>query len=188
MIYIPMNKQFHAFNTMECRRFVTLQKELSKVINSKISIKVKAKHLLEPAQQQHYVQQFTNQLFETTSSSFSPTTLREPSPQRDPSKGKGVSTEEPKNELVAYMEEGASDPKPLNLKPFITQEGTLSQEDFMVQLKEIKRLADLKAEKEKSEQAIKHMFNQATVKAQTRKCEEHEAKKAKMLEVQQMHL
>ncbi|GJZ04494.1 retrovirus-related pol polyprotein from transposon TNT 1-94 [Tanacetum coccineum] len=42
-IYKAMNKQFHAFNKLESRRFVLLQTELSKVIQSKIGSNVKAR-------------------------------------------------------------------------------------------------------------------------------------------------
>ncbi|GJU76391.1 hypothetical protein Tco_1273461 [Tanacetum coccineum] len=75
------------------------------------------------------IDQFTEHLNNTTSSIFSPTPLREPTPPRDPtpirdeSKGKGIATKEPLNEIMSYMEES---------------------------VKEMKRLADLKAEKEKS--------------------------------------
>ncbi|GJV01623.1 hypothetical protein Tco_1335192 [Tanacetum coccineum] len=68
------------------------------------------------------------------------------------------------------------------LKPFITLEGTLNQEEFNNQIKELKRISDLKAQKDKSEQEPRKMFNQATVKAQSKKWTEHEAKKAKILE------
>ncbi|GJS54366.1 hypothetical protein Tco_0627728 [Tanacetum coccineum] len=91
MMYKPMNKQLHAFNKLESRRFVQLQTKLSKVIQSKIGIKVKAR------------------------------------------------------ELIPYIEEGGSDLKMPNVKSFVTPEGVLSQEDFIAKLKEMKRLADLKA-------------------------------------------
>ncbi|GJR89708.1 hypothetical protein Tco_0213719 [Tanacetum coccineum] len=68
------------------------------------------------------------------------------------------------------------------IKSFITPEGTLSQEEFNNQIKELKRISDLKAEKEKSEQQLRKMFNQPTLKAQAEKWTEHEAKKAKMIE------
>ncbi|GJR37454.1 hypothetical protein Tco_1213138 [Tanacetum coccineum] len=64
-------------------------------------------------------------------------------------KGKGVATEEPMKELIPYIEEGGSDPKILNVKSFVTQEGVLSQEYFMAQLKEMKRLVDLKEKRAK---------------------------------------
>ncbi|GKD33384.1 hypothetical protein Tco_1248893 [Tanacetum coccineum] len=45
------------------------------------------------------------------------------------------------------------------------KEGPLSQEKINEQLRELKRLADLKAEQDKSEQELRKMFNQATLKA-----------------------
>ncbi|GJU58297.1 retrovirus-related pol polyprotein from transposon TNT 1-94 [Tanacetum coccineum] len=86
------------------------------------------------------VKQFIDYLFNTTSSSFSPSPPREPTPLRDPSKGKGVTIEEPMKDLIPYMEEGGSEPKIQSRKSFITLEGVLSEEDNMAQLKE---MADL---------------------------------------------
>ncbi|GJT15514.1 hypothetical protein Tco_0874220 [Tanacetum coccineum] len=140
-------------------------------------------HLLKPEEQQKSLQEFTDQLFGTTSSKFSPTPPREPTPHRDPAKGKEVSiVKEQVNELVTYQEEGGSILKMPKLKSFITLEGTLSQEEFNNKIKELKRISDLKAQKDKSEQELRKMFNQATLKAQAKKWTEHEAKKAKILE------
>ncbi|GJX69738.1 hypothetical protein Tco_0305465 [Tanacetum coccineum] len=112
------------------------------------------KHLLKPKERQKYVHEFTNQLFGTTSSKLSPTPPGEPTPPRDPTKGKEVViVKEQVNELVTYQKK-----------------------------EELKRISDLKAEKEKSEQELRKMFNQATLKAQAQKWTEHEAKKAKMME------
>ncbi|GJT28515.1 hypothetical protein Tco_0908790 [Tanacetum coccineum] len=99
---------------------------------------------------QPLVKQFTDQPFGTTSSKFSPTPPKEPTPLRDSSKGKAVAIiEEPGNEL---------------------------------QIKELKRISDLKAKKEKSEQELRKLLNLATLKAQAQKWTEHEAKKVKMME------
>ncbi|GKD26577.1 hypothetical protein Tco_1232791 [Tanacetum coccineum] len=57
----------------------------------------------------------------------------------------------------------------------------VAQEDVMAQLKEMKILADLKAEKEKSEKSWKKILNPATIRAQTQKMVEHEAKRKKIL-------
>ncbi|GKC05894.1 hypothetical protein Tco_0997504 [Tanacetum coccineum] len=90
----------------------------------------------------------------TTSSILSPTPprelalLRDPTPPRDESKGKGQ----------------------------------LTQEDVMAQLKEMKRLADLKVEKEKSEKSLQKIMNHATIRAQAQKMAESEAKRKKMLD------
>ncbi|GJW57796.1 reverse transcriptase domain-containing protein [Tanacetum coccineum] len=106
------------------------------------------------------MQEFTDQLFKTTSSRFSPTPPREPTPLRDSSKGKAVAIiEEPGNEL-----------------------GPLSQEQFDRQIKKLKRISDLKAEKEKSKQELMKLLNPAKLKSQAQNWTEHEAKKAKMME------
>ncbi|GJS83128.1 hypothetical protein Tco_0749669, partial [Tanacetum coccineum] len=98
-------------------------------------------HLLKPEEQQKSLHDFTNQLFGTTSSKFLPTPPREPTPPRDPAKGKEVAiVKEQVNELVTYQEEGGSIPKMPKLKSFITLEGTLSQEEFNNQIKELKRI------------------------------------------------
>ncbi|GKB23181.1 putative RNA-directed DNA polymerase, partial [Tanacetum coccineum] len=52
----------------------------------------------------------------------------------------------------------------------------------MAQFKEMKRLAKLKAENEKSEASLKKMFNPTTVRAQAQKMAEYKQKKAKMLD------
>ncbi|GKD02466.1 hypothetical protein Tco_1177440 [Tanacetum coccineum] len=97
-----------------------------------------------PNKPQPSVKQFTDQLFGTTSLNFSPTPPRYTTPPRDESKGKGIATEEPPKDIMPFIEEGGSVPKMPNLKSFVLPEGTLSQEKFMDQLKEMKRLADLK--------------------------------------------
>ncbi|GJZ24009.1 retrovirus-related pol polyprotein from transposon TNT 1-94 [Tanacetum coccineum] len=68
---------------------------------------------------------------------------------------------------------------PPQLIPEISPKG---KEVAIVKRQEQKRISDLKAKKEKSEQELKKMFNQATLKAQAQKWIEHKAKKAKMIE------
>nr|GEW75275.1 retrovirus-related Pol polyprotein from transposon TNT 1-94 [Tanacetum cinerariifolium] len=118
------------------------------------------KHLLKPEKQQKSIQEFTDQLFGTTSSKFSPTPPKEPTPPKDSAKGKEVAIiEEQVNKLVLYQEDGGSNPKMPKRESFITLEGPLSQETFNAQLKEIKRLVDLKDKKEKSKQELRKMFD-----------------------------
>ncbi|GJW79166.1 hypothetical protein Tco_0140848 [Tanacetum coccineum] len=88
-------------------------------------------HLQNPAHQKIYVEQFIEQLFNTTSSNFAPSPPKEPTPPRNPSKGKEISSEEPMKELIPCIEEGELDLKMLNIKPFITTEGEISQEEYM---------------------------------------------------------
>nr|GEW73109.1 hypothetical protein [Tanacetum cinerariifolium] len=128
------------------------------------------KHLLKPEEQEKSLHDFTNQLFETTSLKFLPTPHREPTPLRDPAKGKEITiVKEQVNELVTYQEKGCYIPKMPKLKSFITLEGTLSQKELNNQIKELKRISDLKAQKDKSEQELRKMFNQATLKAHAKK-------------------
>ncbi|GJY56424.1 hypothetical protein Tco_0455539 [Tanacetum coccineum] len=114
-----------------------------------------------PSKSHPLVKQFTDQLFGTTSSKFSHTPPREPTPPRDESKRKGIAIEEPAKDIMPFIE-GESVPKIQNLKSFILPEGTLKQE-------------------KKSEEELKKLLNPATFKAQAQEWEEHEEKKAKML-------
>nr|GEW01286.1 integrase, catalytic region, zinc finger, CCHC-type, peptidase aspartic, catalytic [Tanacetum cinerariifolium] len=57
-----------------------------------------------PSKLQTSVKQLIDQLFGTTSSKFSPSSLEEPNPPRDESKGKCIATEEPpRDELVSFQ-------------------------------------------------------------------------------------
>ncbi|GJY61244.1 hypothetical protein Tco_0461901 [Tanacetum coccineum] len=126
----PMNKEFNAFNTLESRRT-----EIAKMS----------------------FDQFSEYLTQTTSSIFSSTPPREPTPPRDESKGKGIATEEPLKDIMPYIEEGGYVPKMPKFKSFITLDEQLTQEDIIAQVKEMKRLADLKSEKEKLEESLKRI-------------------------------
>ncbi|GJW58239.1 retrovirus-related pol polyprotein from transposon TNT 1-94 [Tanacetum coccineum] len=128
------------------------------------------------------VEQFTKKLFTITSFSFAPSPPKEPTPPRDPSKGKGIAIEEPMKELIPYIEGGGSDLKKLNIKPFVTTEGKLSQEEYMAQIKEMKILANLKAAKEKSEKSLRKIMNPTTIKAQILNLAAYEEKRQKMLD------
>nr|GEW40946.1 hypothetical protein [Tanacetum cinerariifolium] len=93
--------------------------------------------VLEPIKQQTY-QDFTNKLFDTTSSSFSPTPPREPTPHKDPSKGKRVANEEEQvNILILFQQEEGSNLELPKLKSFSTPELTLSPEEFKARLIEM---------------------------------------------------
>ncbi|GKB07765.1 hypothetical protein Tco_0836049 [Tanacetum coccineum] len=133
-----------------------------------LSKRFKSMHPI-PNKPQPLVKQFTDQLFGTTSSKFSPTPPKEPTPPRDESKGKGIANEEPPKDIMPFIEEGGSVPKMPNLKSFVFLEGTLSQEKFMAQLKEMKRLVDLKEQEKKSEEELKKLLNPATLNAQALK-------------------
>ncbi|GJX91963.1 hypothetical protein Tco_0345289 [Tanacetum coccineum] len=134
------------------------------------------------------IEQFTEHLNKTTSSIFSPTPPREPTPPRDPtplrdeSKGKGIATEEPLKEIMPYIEENGLVLKIPSLKSFVIPEGQLTNEDVMAQVKEMKRVDDLKAEKKKSEKFLQKILNPATIRAQAQKMAEYEDKKKNMFD------
>nr|GEZ39566.1 hypothetical protein [Tanacetum cinerariifolium] len=71
---------------------------------------------------------------------------------------------EPMKELIPYLEEGGSNPTMLNPKSFVLQEGHLTIEDILAQAKEMKRLPNLKVEKEKSEESLKKCSTQLLLK------------------------
>nr|GEV22158.1 hypothetical protein [Tanacetum cinerariifolium] len=99
-------------------------------------------------------EQFTAYLFGSSSFEFSPT----PS-LRMADKGNGVaqtSDDDQLNQIMPLMEEGGSTPKLPNLHQFnIVGEGSLTLEESMLQMQDIKRIVDLKGEKEKSEKKLK---------------------------------
>nr|GFA33539.1 hypothetical protein [Tanacetum cinerariifolium] len=65
---------------------------------------------------------------------------------------------------MPYMEESGLVPKILTLKSFVIPEGQLTNEDVMDHVKEMKRLADLKAEKKKSQKSLQKILNPVTIK------------------------
>ncbi|GJZ72434.1 hypothetical protein Tco_0636285 [Tanacetum coccineum] len=68
-----------------------------------LSKRFKIMHLI-PSKPQSSVKQFTDQLFGTTSSKYSPTPLREPTPPRDLSKGKAAAIIEEPTTLKAQAQ------------------------------------------------------------------------------------
>ncbi|GJU01307.1 retrovirus-related pol polyprotein from transposon TNT 1-94 [Tanacetum coccineum] len=98
-------------------------------------------------------EQFTINLFSSGSSEFSPTP---PPSMVDKGKGIAQTSDDDQQKLLSYMEGGGLTPTLLNLHQFrIAGEGPLTLEEAKLQMQEIKRLADLKAEKEKSEKSSK---------------------------------
>ncbi|GJY77097.1 hypothetical protein Tco_0482213 [Tanacetum coccineum] len=140
------------------------------------------KPIQKPDATKKTIEQFTEHLNKTTSSIFSSTSLRDPTPPKDESKGKGITSEEPLKEIMPFMEEGGLIPKITSLKSFVIPEGKLTNEDVMAQVKEMKRLANLKAEKEKSEKSLQKIMNPATIRAQAQKMAAYKAKIKKMLD------
>ncbi|GJV38099.1 hypothetical protein Tco_1410576 [Tanacetum coccineum] len=84
-------------------------------------------------------------------------------------------------QLMPLLEQGGSAPKILNFHQFSAAgEGHLTIKEARAQMEEIKRLADLKAKKEKSEKRLKVLTTEE-LKAETAELAAYEAKRAKML-------
>ncbi|GKB28636.1 hypothetical protein Tco_0868037 [Tanacetum coccineum] len=93
-------------------------------------------------------------------------------------KGKSIATEEdPTKALIPFLEESGSTPKISDLKSFSSDRGLMTLENAKAQLEEFRRIELLKVEKEKSERELANLLNPATVKAQTLKLAEYEAKR-----------
>ncbi|GJR59843.1 retrovirus-related pol polyprotein from transposon TNT 1-94 [Tanacetum coccineum] len=125
-------------------------------------------------------EQFSASLFSLSSSEFSPT----PHPKAaDKGKGKAQKTSEDDQmkQLMPLLEQGGSTLKISNLHQFsAAEEGPLTIEKARAQMEEIKRLADLKAKKEKSEKRLK-VLTVEELKAHAAELDAYEAEKAKML-------
>ncbi|GJV97296.1 hypothetical protein Tco_1548873 [Tanacetum coccineum] len=82
-------------------------------------------------------------------------------PSKVADKGNGIpktSNDDILKQVLPYMEEGGSAPNLTNLHQFRTVgEGPLTLEEAKLQMQEIKRLADLKAQKEKSEKKLRRL-------------------------------
>ncbi|GKC42230.1 hypothetical protein Tco_1059952 [Tanacetum coccineum] len=103
------------------------------------------------------LEQFTDNLFQTTSFEYSLT------PHRNENKGKGIDIEEePVKHLMPLIEQGGLDPKMLNLQQFSISD-------------------DLKAEQEKTKRKLKALSNEE-LEAQAAQLAAYEAKRKRMLE------
>ncbi|GJU69296.1 hypothetical protein Tco_1255555 [Tanacetum coccineum] len=97
-------------------------------------------------------------------------------------KGKGIATKkEPSKQVIPLMEQGGSDPKILNLQQFNISSKKITLDDAKAQLTKMKRLADPKAEQEKTEQRLKALSNKE-LEAQVAQLAAYEPKRPKMLE------
>nr|GEW55681.1 hypothetical protein [Tanacetum cinerariifolium]GEX58449.1 hypothetical protein [Tanacetum cinerariifolium] len=103
-------------------------------------------------------------------------------PSKYANKGKAIATkEDPTKELMPFLEESESAPKLSDLDIFGIYRRQMTVKEVKAQIKERKRLELLKAEKEESEKQLLKMINPATVRAQTLKLAEYEAKRSKMI-------
>ncbi|GJQ91786.1 retrovirus-related pol polyprotein from transposon TNT 1-94 [Tanacetum coccineum] len=147
---------------------------------SKVSTSAQGEQIPITFERIHF-EQFIANLFSSSSSKFSPTP-----PPKMANKGKGIAQSyggDKLKQLMPFMEEGGFAPGPQNLHQFSTAgEGPLTLEEAKFQMQEIKRLADLKAEKEKSEKKLKMVLTPEQRKAQKEELAAYEAKRAKMMD------
>nr|GEU87597.1 NADPH--cytochrome P450 reductase [Tanacetum cinerariifolium] len=86
-------------------------------------------------------------------------------------------------QIMPLMDEGGSTPSLSNLNQFRTaREGQMTLDDAKAQMEEMKRLDELKVEKEKSKKKLKKVVTAQELKAQAAELAAYEAKRAKMME------
>ncbi|GJV48111.1 retrovirus-related pol polyprotein from transposon TNT 1-94 [Tanacetum coccineum] len=103
-------------------------------------------------------------------------------PSKHADKGKAIATEEDTiKELMPFLEKGGSAPNLSNLDLFSIYRRQMTVEEVKAQIKDIKRLEILKAEKEEFEKELLKMLNPATVRAWTLKLAEYKSKRSKMI-------
>ncbi|GJX57901.1 hypothetical protein Tco_0289291, partial [Tanacetum coccineum] len=114
--------------------------------------------------------------YHSESSDFSPTP-----PPKAFDKGKGIASEDDQlKQLMPFMEQSGSVLKISNHHQFnAAGKGPLSIEKAKAQMEEIKRLADLKAEKEKSKKWLKKVTTPDELRAHAEQLAAYEAKKGK---------
>ncbi|GKD47026.1 hypothetical protein Tco_1271671 [Tanacetum coccineum] len=124
--------------------------------------------------------QFTANLFSSRSSEYSLT----PPPPKVVDKGKVIAFEDDQiKQIMPLMDQGGSTLSLSILNQFrAAREGQMTIEEAKAQMKEIKRLAELKAEKEKFEKRLKKVMTPDELRAQAEGLARYEAKRAKKLE------
>nr|GEU63740.1 hypothetical protein [Tanacetum cinerariifolium] len=103
-------------------------------------------------------------------------------PPKDEREDKSIVTEEdPIKLLMPMIEQSGSDLNMLNLQPLSSSGMKMTLEEAQAQLTKIQRLANLKAEKKKTEEKLKKL-SQADVQAQALELARFEIKRKKMLD------
>nr|GFA08904.1 hypothetical protein [Tanacetum cinerariifolium] len=206
-----MNNQFNAFNTMESRRFVTLQYELSKVIKTKLRVLVRNK--VHKRMHEKFLKRLM--LMGTSGKRTTPKHQLKIKMLRTLIKLKGSNIKKLKF-LIPTSSSTLSPtplksilPKPIKkpevtimtfdqftknltkttssiLSPTPPRELTLPRDPIPLEDESKgngdEKLADLKAEKEKYEKSLQKIMDRAIIRAQAQKMVEYEAKRKKMLD------
>nr|GEW07496.1 hypothetical protein [Tanacetum cinerariifolium] len=203
IILKPLYKDFNALNRMESQQFVHLQKQQSKAIHSIVGKSIKRNGEQQPNES-------TTEPMTTKKVSINAqgeqmlSALVMHSADEPPVKKLKVVLDDiyipsptPVNSIrptiidnILYEQfaenlfsSGGSVLKLPNLQQFSpSREGQMTLKDAKTQMKEIKRLAELKAKKEKSEKRIQKVLSPDDLQAQAEELAAYEAKRAKMLE------
>ncbi|GJW02095.1 hypothetical protein Tco_1560951 [Tanacetum coccineum] len=191
----PLYIDFNALNKLESERFVILQKQLSKLIKKTVAKAVKKNASLEKiAADLHELVGLVSQLVRIVDLVAPPISAATEGEKE--SQAQAQSELEPAMEVPASSQgsgssefsptpppRGGLTPTLLNLHQFrIAGEGPLTLEEAKLQMQEIKRLADLKAKKEKSEKKLKKLMKRKELIAQEKELAAYKAKRAKMME------
>ncbi|GJT33558.1 hypothetical protein Tco_0923977 [Tanacetum coccineum] len=225
LILKPLNKEFNALNTLESRKFVILQKKLSKAIEKTVGKSVKS---IFPGKYVLNGKSASNKAFNTAaakeekeSQQKSTLTKYVPSPAQGeqvvndstntevpaPAQGEQESADQIVKSSTALVIHSNEEPHVKKLKVVLDEatyafygtrrftpkisnlyqfsaagEGPLSIEEAKAQIEEIKRLAELKAEKEKTEKRLKKVMTPDELRAHAEGLATYEAKKENMLE------
>ncbi|GJW45073.1 hypothetical protein Tco_0073872 [Tanacetum coccineum] len=168
----PMYKEFNALNKLETQRDIL-------VVNAK-NLQTKVDRTLDDLYKLVRLVPRIMNLMDTSTPSTNATTKGE----KETDKGKGIAQTSDDDELkkiMPYMEEGGSVPNLSSLKHFrTTKKGPMILEEVKLQLPEVKRLANLKAKREKLEKKLKRLASEQ-LRAQEQELTEIETQRAQHL-------
>ncbi|GJR56177.1 hypothetical protein Tco_1406698 [Tanacetum coccineum] len=192
-----MNKEFNALNTLESRRvsreiMVINAKQLqTKVEKNATDISKLVELTTEIVRLMDLAPAFNMMAVKGEKECPQQSTPTEDVPlhaqgEQVDDKGKGIAqtfNDDHMKQLMPILEQGGSIPKLLNLHQFsAAREGPLTIKEAKAQMEEIKRLAELKADKEKTEKRLKKLMTLDELRAHVEGTATYEAKRARMLE------
>ncbi|GJT81241.1 hypothetical protein Tco_1055583 [Tanacetum coccineum] len=195
-----LNDSFNSLNKLESQRFVTLEKKLRKSILCQASdeadqlhrtdpsliykvprdiLVVNAKHLQTKLDRTsndiHELVELVTQLVRTIDS-VAP-------PSNDDTKGEKESQAHPDPAMeVPTSTQGKQQSSDTFISQIVAGEGAMTLKEAKLQMQEVKRLADLKAKKEKSEKKLRKVMTPKQLRAQAEELAAIEAKRVKMMD------
>ncbi|GJV86647.1 hypothetical protein Tco_1530585 [Tanacetum coccineum] len=198
----PLYKEFNALNKLESQRFLILKKKpmkpICKTVRKSVIMNVYSK-IDKISNDLHEMVELVTQLVRIVDS-VSPLANAATKGEKDsesseyslvpPSKvddkGKGISqnsNDDILKQVMTYMEEGRSTPNLPNLHHFrAAGDGPMTLEEAKLQIQEVKRLADLKGEKENLEKKLRKALTLEQLKAQEEELVAIEAKHVRMMD------